>query len=100
VYVAVVALRSRERAQDPGFFAPTMGRRDVRYLYGDRGCDGATGPAFTATLRNAIDSSDEVLVSVDCSGVTFNHRSKEADASFAAHLVGGIGWHRHWIRKI
>ena len=33
--------------------------------------DGATAPAFDADLRNTIDCSDEPLVSVDCSGVTF-----------------------------
>ena len=33
--------------------------------------DGATGPAFTAALRDTIDSSEQALVSVDCSGVTF-----------------------------
>jgi anti-anti-sigma regulatory factor len=33
--------------------------------------DGATGPAFSAALHDAIDNSDQTLVSVDCSGVTF-----------------------------
>ena len=33
--------------------------------------DGATGPAFSAALRDTIDSADQTLVSVDCSGVTF-----------------------------
>jgi anti-anti-sigma factor len=33
--------------------------------------DGATGPAFSAALRDTIDSSDQTVVSVDCSGVTF-----------------------------
>ena len=33
--------------------------------------DRATAPAFNADLRDAIDSSDEAFVSVDCSGVTF-----------------------------
>jgi anti-anti-sigma factor len=33
--------------------------------------DGATGPAFSAALRGTIDNSDQTLVSVDCSGVTF-----------------------------
>ena len=33
--------------------------------------DTATAAAFGADLRDAIDSSDEAFVSVDCSGVTF-----------------------------
>ena len=33
--------------------------------------DTATAAAFSADLRDAIDGSDEVVVSVDCSGVTF-----------------------------
>jgi anti-anti-sigma factor len=33
--------------------------------------DGVSGQAFSAALRDTIDSSDEMLVSVDCSGVTF-----------------------------
>lgn len=35
--------------------------------------DKATAPAFSADLRDAIDRSDEAIVSVDCSGVTFRH---------------------------
>jgi anti-anti-sigma factor len=33
--------------------------------------DRATAAAFNADLHDAIDSSDEAFVSVDCSGVTF-----------------------------
>ena len=33
--------------------------------------DRASASAFGAQIYNAIDNSDEVLVSVDCSGVTF-----------------------------
>jgi anti-anti-sigma regulatory factor len=33
--------------------------------------DRATASAFNADLHDAIDSSDEAFVSVDCSGVTF-----------------------------
>ena len=33
--------------------------------------DMATAPSFSADLHDAIDRSDESLVSVDCSGVTF-----------------------------
>ncbi len=33
--------------------------------------DAATAPAFSADIRDAIDGSDEAVVSVDCSGVTF-----------------------------
>jgi anti-anti-sigma factor len=33
--------------------------------------DTATASAFDADLRDAIDSSDEAHISVDCSGVTF-----------------------------
>lgn len=33
--------------------------------------DSAASSAFHADLRDAIDSSDEAYVSVDCSGVTF-----------------------------
>ena len=33
--------------------------------------DAVSGPAFGALLRNAIDAADTVLLSVDCSGVTF-----------------------------
>ena len=33
--------------------------------------DTSTAPAFAADLRDAIDGSDDVLVSVDCSAVTF-----------------------------
>jgi len=33
--------------------------------------DRTTGPAFSAALRDTIDSSDQTLVIVDCSGVTF-----------------------------
>lgn len=33
--------------------------------------DLATAPAFNADLHDAIDCSDEALVVVDCSGVTF-----------------------------
>ena len=33
--------------------------------------DGATGPAFSAALRDSIDRSDETVVNVDCSDVTF-----------------------------
>ncbi len=31
----------------------------------------ATAPSFSADLHDAIDASDEAVVSVDCSGVTF-----------------------------
>jgi anti-anti-sigma factor len=33
--------------------------------------DTSSAPAFNAHLHDAIDSSDEALVVVDCSGVTF-----------------------------
>jgi len=33
--------------------------------------DATTGPAFSAALRDSIDRSDQTLVIVDCSGVTF-----------------------------
>ena len=33
--------------------------------------DGVTGPAFAAVVRDVVDRSDETLLSVDCSGVTF-----------------------------
>jgi len=41
----------------------------TRRLFGE--IDIATAPAFNTDLRDAIDNSDEALVSVDCSGVTF-----------------------------
>jgi anti-anti-sigma factor len=33
--------------------------------------DRATASAFDVVLRDAIDDSDEVVVNVDCSGITF-----------------------------
>jgi anti-anti-sigma factor len=33
--------------------------------------DMASAPSFRADLHDAIDGSDEALVSVDCSGITF-----------------------------
>ena len=56
----------------PRLFRPTRGAGKMLgtcKAIGD--IDGATGPAFSAALRDTIDSSDQTLVSVDCSGVTF-----------------------------
>ena len=62
----------RDRTPDPGFLAQS--ERGTEMLGSTKALgeiDRATAPAFAADLHDAIDRSDDAIVSVDCSAVTF-----------------------------
>ncbi len=66
--------------------------------------DGVTGPAFAAVVRDVIDRSDDTLLSVDCSGVTFIDPASVSDSQAPGMSLGPgptrcgarlrIGWSR------
>jgi anti-anti-sigma factor len=63
--------RSGERALDPPSSRDERTAKMLRTYRATGEIDLATAPALTADLRDTVDASDEVLVSVDCSDVTF-----------------------------
>jgi anti-anti-sigma factor len=67
-----VATTPRDRAPDPGFFAPHNGADILLGTYdGGPEIDLATGDALLSAVRGLVDRAEEAVVVVDCSEFIF-----------------------------